>query len=141
QADSVFSAVDNHAFVWRSDGETAGGVNHDASRRLRSQDRDPEIRETGAFYILRADRFAETRHRFFGRTAAHPVAELTALEIDTEADIEVARSLATLGETRPAGVAIAAVATDFDGVHTDDRVLVDQHGVEAVRVSRGDGLG
>jgi len=33
------------------------------------------------------------------------------------------------------------VATDFDGVHTDDRVLVDQHAVEAVRVSRSDGLG
>ena len=33
------------------------------------------------------------------------------------------------------------MATDFDGVHTDDRVLVDQHGVEAVRVSRRDGLG
>jgi YrbI family 3-deoxy-D-manno-octulosonate 8-phosphate phosphatase len=36
---------------------------------------------------------------------------------------------------------VAPVATDFDGVHTDDRVLVDQHAVEAVRVSRGDGLG
>ena len=141
QADSVFSAVDNHAFVWRPAGNTVIGVNHDASRRLRRQDRDPEIRETGAFYVLRADLFAETRHRFFGRTAAHIVPELTDLEIDTEADLEVACSLAPLLDPRPANLDIAAVATDFDGVHTDDRVLVDQHGVEAVRVSRRDGLG
>lgn len=31
--------------------------------------------------------------------------------------------------------------TDFDGVHTDGMVLVDQNGVEAVRCSRRDGLG
>lgn len=31
--------------------------------------------------------------------------------------------------------------TDFDGVHTDDRVFVDQHGVESVVCHRADGLG
>jgi N-acylneuraminate cytidylyltransferase len=30
---------------------------------------------------------------------------------------------------------------DFDGVHTDDRVHVDQNGVESVTVSRSDGMG
>ena len=69
------------------------------------------------------------------------VPELTALEIDTEADLAVASALAPLVDPRPALLDVAAVATDFDGVHTDDRVLVDQHAVEAVRVSRGDGLG
>ncbi len=34
-----------------------------------------------------------------------------------------------------------AVVTDFDGVHTDDSVLLDEHGVEAVIVSRSDGMG
>ena len=54
-----FSAVDNHAFLWRPDGDRVVGVNHDASRRQRRQDRDPEYRETGGFYVFRADRFAE----------------------------------------------------------------------------------
>ncbi|NNC11822.1 acylneuraminate cytidylyltransferase [Planctomonas sp. JC2975] len=36
---------------------------------------------------------------------------------------------------------IEAVVTDFDGVHTDDRVQVDQNGVESVTVNRRDGLG
>lgn len=140
-ADSVFAAVANHAFLWRPDGDMVVGVNHDASRRLRRQDRDPEYRETGAFYALRADGFAQTRHRFFGRTAVVSVPELTAMEIDTEADLDLARSLAPLLDPRPAALPVRALATDFDGVHTDDRVAVDQHGVESVRVSRGDGLG
>lgn len=141
EADSVFSAVDNHAFLWRPTGDTVAGVNHDAARRQRRQDREPEYRESGAFYAFRADRFARGGHRFFDRIGVVPVAELTALEIDTEADLELARSLASLLDQRPTALQVQAVATDFDGVHTDDRVLVDQHGVEAVRVSRGDGLG
>ncbi|MHA7985548.1 cytidylyltransferase domain-containing protein [Rathayibacter sp. CAU 1779] len=36
---------------------------------------------------------------------------------------------------------IEAVVTDFDGVHTDDRVQLDQNGVESVTVNRRDGLG
>ena len=140
-ADSVFAAVANHTFLWRPEGDRVVGVNHDASRRQRRQDRDPEYRETGGFYAFRADRFAAVGHRFFDRTAVVEVPELTALEIDTEADLAVASALAPSLDPRPVLLDVAAVATDFDGVHTDDRVLVDQHAVEAVRVSRGDGLG
>jgi N-acylneuraminate cytidylyltransferase len=140
-ADSVFSAVSDHAFLWRPDGDRVVGVNHDAARRQRRQDRAPEYRETGAFYAFRADRFAAARHRFFDRTAVVEVPELTALEVDTEADLAVAAALAPLIDPPPALLDVVAVATDFDGVHTDDRVLVDQAGIEAVRVSRGDGLG
>ncbi|MFE6734544.1 cytidylyltransferase domain-containing protein [Microbacterium sp. NPDC057650] len=34
-----------------------------------------------------------------------------------------------------------ALITDFDGVHTDDTAIVDEHGNESVRVSREDGMG
>ena len=98
-ADSVFSAVDNHTFLWRPDGDRVVGVNHDASRRQRRQDRDPEYRETGGFYAFRADRFAAVGHRFFDRTAVVEVPELTALEIDTEADLAVASALAPLARS------------------------------------------
>ena len=36
---------------------------------------------------------------------------------------------------------IEAVVTDFDGVHTDNLVYVDENGVESVRCSRSDGMG
>lgn len=141
EADSVFSAVDSHAFLWRPDGDTVVGVNHDEARRLRRQDRTAEFRETGAFYVLRAESFLQTQHRFFGRTKTVLIPALTALEIDTEADLSLARGLAGRLDPRSAILPVTAVATDFDGVHTDDRVQVDQHGVESVRVSRADGLG
>ena len=36
---------------------------------------------------------------------------------------------------------VDAVVTDFDGVHTDDRLYLSQDGVESVQVSREDGMG
>ena len=36
---------------------------------------------------------------------------------------------------------ITAIAFDFDGVFTDDRVLVSQNGEESVFCSRSDGMG
>lgn len=54
------------------------------------------------------------------------------------------------GETGPAAMgedvasilrALKAIVFDFDGVFTDNTVLVDQHGVESVRCWRSDGLG
>ncbi len=67
-ADSVFAAAPSHAFLWRvADDGTARAVNHDAAVRPRRQDREPEFRETGAFYAFRAAAFREHRHRFHGR--------------------------------------------------------------------------
>ncbi|MRG61065.1 NTP transferase domain-containing protein [Agromyces sp. CFH 90414] len=148
-SDSVFSAVPSHAFLWR---EVAGsahvgygggaiGVNHDASVRLRRQERPAEFRETGAFYAMRAAGFREAGHRFFGRIAVQLVPELHGVEIDTAADLVVAQALANLIDGGVHGIDVDAVVTDFDGVHTDDTAIVGEAGVEFVRVSRSDGAG
>jgi len=151
-ADSAFAAVETYEFLWRGTPGPAGspvlvaGVNHDAARRPRRQDRSPDWRETGAFYVLEVAGFRAAGHRFFGRTAVVPVPEATALEIDSPAELAMAQALAPLLDG-PAGVPavpaldVDAVVTDFDGVHTDDAALVDAEGRESVRVSRADGLG
>ena len=41
----------------------------------------------------------------------------------------------------PSLAAITAIAFDFDGVFTDDRVLVSETGEESVFCSRSDGMG
>ncbi|MFI7585653.1 cytidylyltransferase domain-containing protein [Spongisporangium articulatum] len=142
RADTAFSAIDNHAFLWRPDGtQSVVGVNHDSSAaRQRRQDRDPEFRETGAFYVMRVANLRAHGRRFVGRLHAQLVPELHALEIDTPADLAVARALASVID-RPAALDVDAVVTDFDGVHTDDSAYVDQTGTETVRVSRSDGMG
>lgn len=146
EADSVFSAVPSHRFLWRpadgaGDPALVTGVNHDPAVRLRRQDRPVEHLETGAFYALDVAGFRRVRRRFFGRTTMVVVPELAALEIDTPADLDLANALVGLVDPPPTAVDVDVVITDFDGVHTEDRVLVDQHGVEAVQVCRADGLG
>lgn len=152
EADVVFSATPSHAFLWRAAGEASerpatalvAGVNHDAARRPRRQDRAPEFRETGAFYVLRTDGFRAAGHRFFGRVGVHPVPEAHAVEIDTPEDLALARALAAVVDTEAAWrpvLDVDAVVTDFDGVHTDDSAIVGVDGHEVVRVSRRDGAG
>ncbi|GAA4377736.1 acylneuraminate cytidylyltransferase [Agromyces bauzanensis] len=145
ERDVVFAAAPTHVFLWREIGATAVGVNHEMSHRPRRQDRTPEYAETGAFYVFATDGFREAGHRFFGRVGVQPVHPDHAIEIDDDADLERARTLAVridreLGPRHPL-IDVDALVTDFDGVHTDDTVMVDQLGRESVRVSRSDGHG
>ncbi|MEV4062301.1 N-acetylneuraminate synthase family protein [Nonomuraea dietziae] len=137
EADAVLSGVSNHAFLWTPEGE---GVNHDRSSRQMRQDRAPEFRETGAFYVMRTRGLREHGHRFFGDVTVQQVPARHAIEIDDPEDLEIVRALAPLVDL-PEPIDVDAVITDFDGVHTDDRAYVDSDGREMVLVSRSDGMG
>ena len=149
ECDSAFSGVSSYDFLWRDrdpvDPPGSGamvGQNHDAAVRPRRQDRRPDFRETGAFYLMRVAGFREHQHRFFGRTRVVEVPELTAMEIDTPQELIMAESLAGLVDPPSLELTgVRAVVTDFDGVHTADTAYLDQDGRESVRVSRSDGYG
>jgi YrbI family 3-deoxy-D-manno-octulosonate 8-phosphate phosphatase len=147
EAESAFSAVEDHGFIWQDDGAGfARGVTHDHTQpRQRRQDMTPRYRENGAIYAMRVGPFLAEQTRFCGRTVLVPVSAPT-IEIDTPEDWDMAEAFLASQKTQPprrepkAG-RIKAVVTDFDGVHTDDRVLVSQDGQEAVMCSRRDGMG
>ena len=139
--DVVFSAVETHAFLWRLGDDGASGVNHDHSFRPRRQDRDAQFQETGAFYAMRAAGFRAGGYRFFGTVGVELVDAAHAIEIDTVEELALASALAAAIDPRPAAIDVDAVVTDFDGVHTDDRVLVGQDGSEYVFANRSDGMG
>ncbi len=86
--DVVFSAVETYEFLWTASGH---GINHDVATRPRRQDREPHYRETGAFYVMDVAGFLTARHRFFGRVGIAVVDDRTAIEIDTFAELELAR--------------------------------------------------
>ena len=145
-SDVAFSVTRSEQHVWRLGPDGPEGVNHDKRRRQRRQEREPEFTETGAFYVMRTHGFLEHGHRFFGRLELVEVDVRDGLEIDTEHDLRLAEEMLVRREaedTDPASCSLRAraVVTDFDGVHTDDSVRVDSHGVESVVVSRSDGLG
>ncbi|MFL4472961.1 cytidylyltransferase domain-containing protein [Paeniglutamicibacter sp. MACA_103] len=140
-ADVSFAAVPDHGFHWSCDETGAAHASgHDAARRPRRQDREPRFRETGAFYVMDTAGFLEAEHRFFGSLALAQVPEEHGIDIDTEADLELAAW--RLSHTGPVtGIDVDALVTDFDGVHTADTAYLNQDGSEAVRVSRSDGMG
>jgi N-acylneuraminate cytidylyltransferase len=146
EADCAFAAVESHTFLWKYAPEGLVGINHDSSFRPRRQDREVEFRETGSFYAMRTDGLRRHGRRFFGTLVAQRVNDDHAMEIDTVDDLHVARLRAAVLEEQERidglpVIDVDALVTDFDGVHTDDRVYLSQDGVESVQVSREDGMG
>lgn len=144
--DCAFSAIEDHAFLWRIDNNGKGeGVNHAAyNQRKRRQDLGKTYKETGAVYALRVKAFKETKNRF-GR-AALPVSFPRSLpfEIDDPFELSLARHVAPafppIGSATDFGQC-RAIVMDFDGVHTNDKVTVSEDGKESVVCTRADGIG
>lgn len=141
----AFAAAPDHGFYW-SVGTSgfAAGVNHDhAAPRRRRQDLPPQYRETGSVYAMETNAFRSTGARFCGPARLVPVSG-PQIEIDDEADLAAAEALlraTAASEATEIPRGLKALVMDFDGVFTDDRVLVDQDGKEAVFASRSDGMG
>ncbi len=138
---SVFSAQMSHSFSWKIGTSGYEGINHDGKNRLRRQDIDVQYVETGAFYVFRTAEFLKTKSRFIQPIRAFEVKTFANIEIDTEADLQLARILAPHWDRPRLQFLPKVVVTDFDGVHTNDTVIVNENGVESVVVSRSDGYG
>ncbi|MDD2238193.1 MAG: acylneuraminate cytidylyltransferase [Kiritimatiellae bacterium] len=144
--DTALSVTPFHYFLWREEGAgQAEGINHDKALRLMRQEREAQYLETGAVYVMRAPGFLKAKHRFFGKTVMYEMPPERCLEIDEPSDLEVAEvRLNVPGRAHCAASLperIGAVVFDFDGVLTDDRVMVGEDGCESVRCSRSDGMG
>lgn len=149
RAAAAFSVTADHGFLWTPGPDGfAVGINHIWTEpRKRRQDLPPQFRETGSIYVMRTAAFLERRTRFCGPVVAVPI-DVPCAEIDSPLDLQVAEAVARVVEAggdkppvaeRAAG--IRALIMDFDGVHTDDRVMVGVDGDEYVTCSRSDGMG
>jgi YrbI family 3-deoxy-D-manno-octulosonate 8-phosphate phosphatase len=146
EADTALAVAPFHYFLWQNEGnDEAVGINHDKRVRLLRQERAPQFRETGAVYVMRTPGFKQARHRFFGKTVLHVVPGERCLEIDEPVDFRVAEVLLREREfhrrLEAMPTRISAIILDFDGVMTDNRVLVLDDGREMVACNRSDGLG
>ena len=139
--DVVFSGVDHHSFRWEKTDDGWQPAGHSMASRPRRQDLPPTVIETGAFYVFQRDAFLAAKSRFHGRVGVVEVSRRDALEIDSAEDLQIARELAVHTDIRQSPWPLDAIVFDFDGVHTDDYVYVNQDGIESVRVKRGDGMG
>lgn len=146
KADSALAVTPCFHFLWkRSANGEATGTNHDQRIRQRRQDREPQYLETGAVYAMKTEGLRQSGHRFFGKVAMHIMPRERVWEIDEPTDLVVARALMdALGSNRSKErlpMHPDALVMDFDGVFTNNAVIVFQDGTEAVQCSRADGQG
>lgn len=145
-ADTALSVTPYHYFLWHRDTqEGAIGINHDKQVRFLRQQQDDQFLETGAIYVMRVPGFLAAKHRFFGKTALHVMPRERCLEIDEPVDLLIAetrmreREKGRLRKALPSRV--EGLVLDFDGVFTDNSVVVSQDGTESVVCDRSDGWG
>ncbi len=142
-ADSVFSATPVHGFLWQGSASEVEPVGYDPAVRPRRQDSEAQWFENGSFYVFPPSTLKNSGHRLGHRPSAFPIDPISGLQIDTEEDLALVERLMEKVSHRPLPRlgTIRLLVLDFDGVLTDNRVIVDQEGREAVICSRGDGLG
>jgi YrbI family 3-deoxy-D-manno-octulosonate 8-phosphate phosphatase len=145
RADSLFSACPLHGFVWRRQPGSVISLSYDYRARRPRQQSPEDFLENGSIYVTRTELLRATGNRLGGRIVVYPMLPLQSLQVDEAADLVAIERLLMSQTFEPPDVAglvdIDLLVLDFDGVLTDDGVLVDQHGTESVRCHRGDGLG
>ncbi len=149
-ADSLFSACPLHGFVWRRHDARLAALTYDARRRPRRQDIGEDLLENGSIYVFKPWVLRRHDNRLGGKIAVYPMDPLHSFQIDEPADLELFERLlksfaASAPPARHAAIpdlsGIRLLVLDFDGVLTDNRVVVHQDGSEAVHCDRSDGLG
>lgn len=143
-ADSLISATPLHAFVWRREAGRMSSVTYDYRSRPRRQDIAEHFIENGSIYVFKPWVLRKLGNRLGGKIAVYPMSFLQTLQIDEPQDLDLAdRLLSIRAPRREAGrfSNLRLLVVDFDGVMTDNRVLVAEDGREEVWCHRGDGWG
>lgn len=142
--DSLFSACLNDRFVWAVGPDGPESVNYDYHRRQREQDLPVQYKENGSIYICTPKLLRETNNRLGGRIGVHEMDYWSSFQVDSTDHLELIEWIMSKPAYRPATIwpeRISLVIFDFDGVMTDNRVYLNQDGLETVACNRGDGWG
>lgn len=142
-ADSLFSACRVHGFIWRQDGPRLSSLSYDYGNRQRRQDLSEDLMENGSIYVFKPWVLRQFNNRLGGKITVYRMHVLDSLQVDEPDDLKLMETLLPLRQLRPLPELskVCCLVLDFDGVLTDNRVLVDQEGREAVWCSRADSWG
>ena len=144
QADSLFSAREFNRLIWAQKDEEYYSLNYNFHKRQREQEMAEQWQENGSIYVLKPEILRQNNNRMGGRIALYEMEYWSGFQIDTPEDVELIEWLMQRPEYSPPSSLpqkIELIVFDFDGVMTDNTVLVDEHGNEQVRCNRGDGWG
>jgi YrbI family 3-deoxy-D-manno-octulosonate 8-phosphate phosphatase len=142
--DAVFSAVRDRGLMWQLRDGVLGPLNYQPGSRPREQDMGPQYRENGSIYVFPPRVLREHGHRMGSTQAVYEMDVWTSLQLDTPDDAALLEWVARrpgLASAPRWPVDVQLVVFDFDGVMTDNKVIVSEDGDEAVVADRGDGWG
>ncbi|MFT7261383.1 MAG: CMP-N,N'-diacetyllegionaminic acid synthase [Glaciecola sp.] len=93
EADSLLSVVHDHSFLWKEEYGQGVSVNYDYMARPRRQDMPLQYRENGSIYIVKPEILRKHNNRLGGKIVLFPMADDSAVDIDTEHDLLLAESI------------------------------------------------
>jgi len=146
QADSLFSAVILESlYTWRKQKRELISVSYDYKNRARRQERLPLYLENGSIYIFKPEVLAKYNNRLGGKISMYIMDYWKSFDIDTIEDIEICeyfmRKKILSKPPRINKKDIQLIVYDFDGVMTNNKVIVSEDGRESIIANRSDGLG
>jgi N-acylneuraminate cytidylyltransferase len=94
-ADSAFSAVPGHVWLWEERPDGVASVSYDWRARPRSQDQHPQLLEDGSIYVTRTALLRETGNRLGGRIAVHRMDVDSAIDLDDADQLEALEAAMT----------------------------------------------
>ncbi len=143
QADSLLSVCPVHGFIWRQEHGKVSSFTYDHRNRPRRQDAPEDLVENGSLYLFKSSILREHKNRLGGKIALHRMDPLDSFQIDEPGDLALIEHLMSFRRrSRTADFSkVRLLVLDFDGVLTDNRVMVREDGTESVLCSRGDGFG
>jgi N-acylneuraminate cytidylyltransferase len=98
-ADSAFSAVAGHVWLWEEGPDGLRSLSYDWRARPRTQDLPRRLQENGSIYATRTALLRTTGNRLGGRIAAHAMHPDSAIDLDEPDELEaLERAMARLAD-------------------------------------------
>ena len=91
-ADSLFSSVDIHPFMWKVKKNKTRPLNYNSKNRMRRQDVEKNVVENGSIYITNKNIFKKYKSRLGGKITTYIMDSWSIFEIDNKKDLEIISS-------------------------------------------------
>lgn len=145
KADSLLSAAKIEDFLmWELLQDGYRSITYDYKKRGRRQDRKPYYLEHGSIYIFKPEVLKKYNNRLGGKIVLYIMDYWKSYQIDRPEDIEICEYFMRkkiLNKKPEIDVKNAQlIVYDFDGVLTDNKMLLNEKGIESVMLNRADGL-
>lgn len=144
--DSLFSACKVEGFVWKKSFKCLESVNYNPSQREMSQDlKELVYEENGSIYVFSPETLRKHNSRIGRNPTIYEMPQWRSYQLDTLEDVEIISFfLQKIKKQNALGLLpakIDLIVYDFDGTMTNNKVEVNEIGMESVVCIRSDGYG